>query len=160
MVRAGLIEIEDAVYEKDGEVKRFRKVRLTEAGVAARPMTPLALLIADGIVEEFGGSAGASPQTKQAKPAARNKGAKSETPVVQVKLSTDQETLATRLKEWRAAEAKRLKVPAFVVLHDRTLTALAAARPSTPNQLLAIDGIGAAKVERFGQELLRLCAKS
>ncbi len=32
MVRAGLIEIEEAEYEKDGEVRRFRKVRLTEAG--------------------------------------------------------------------------------------------------------------------------------
>jgi len=160
MVRAGLIEVEEAEFEKDREVIRFRKVRLTDTGLEVRPMTPLALLISDGIVEKFGGSAEASPRTKQAKPAARNKGAKSETPVVQVKLSTDQEQLAARLKEWRAAEAKRLKVPVFVVLHDRTLTALAAARPSTPNQLLAIDGIGAAKVERFGQELLRLCAKS
>ena len=36
MVRAGLIEIEDAEYEKDGEVRRFRKVRLTEAGLEVR----------------------------------------------------------------------------------------------------------------------------
>jgi superfamily II DNA helicase RecQ len=77
-----------------------------------------------------------------------------------VNLTAEQEELATRLKEWRAEEAKRLKVPAFVVLHDRTLIALAAARPATPNQLLAVDGIGAMKVERFGQDLLRLCAKN
>ena len=34
MVRAGLIAIEDAEFEKDGEVRRYRKVRLTEAGLA------------------------------------------------------------------------------------------------------------------------------
>ena len=37
MVRAGLIAIEDAEYEKDGEVRRFRKVRLTDAGLEMRP---------------------------------------------------------------------------------------------------------------------------
>jgi superfamily II DNA helicase RecQ len=66
--------------------------------------------------------------------------------------------LAAKLKEWRAAEANRLGVPAYFVLQDRTLNALAHARPANPNQLLAIDGIGAAKVERFGEELLRLCS--
>jgi len=159
MVRAGLIEIEEAEFEKDREVISFRKVRLTETGLAVRPMTPLALLIGDGIVDEFGGTPETSPRTKQTKKIARNKSAKPETPAAPVRLSSDQEQLAARLREWRAAEAKRLKVPAFVVLHDRTLTAVAAARPATPNQLLAIDGIGAVKVERFGQEILRLCTK-
>ena len=41
MVRAGLIEIEDAEYEKDGEVRRFRKVRLTEAGLEVRASTAM-----------------------------------------------------------------------------------------------------------------------
>jgi superfamily II DNA helicase RecQ len=160
MVRARLIEIEDAVFEKDGEVKRFRKVRLTAAGIEVSPMTALALLIDDGIVEEFGGKAAGPAQTKQAKTGARSSGTKPKTATESSKLTAEQEELVTRLREWRSAEAKRLKVPAFVVLHDRTLIALAAARPATPNQLLAIDGIGAMKVERFGQDLLRLCAKS
>jgi superfamily II DNA helicase RecQ len=72
-------------------------------------------------------------------------------------LTAEGEALAGRIREWRAAEAKRLKVPAYVVLHDRTLSALAEARPRNPNELLRIDGIGPAKVERFGEELLRLC---
>ena len=56
MVRAGLIEMEDAEFEKDGEVMRFRKVRLTEAGLEVRPATPLALLLSDGIVDGLGGT--------------------------------------------------------------------------------------------------------
>jgi len=66
--------------------------------------------------------------------------------------------LAARLREWRGTEAKRLGVPAYVVLHDRTLTALAQARPKNPNDLLEIDGIGPAKVEKFGATILELCA--
>ncbi|MGD0911842.1 MAG: ATP-dependent DNA helicase RecQ [Terracidiphilus sp.] len=159
MARAGLIEIEDAEFEKDRETIRYRKVRLTVAGLEVRPMTPLALLIGDGIAEEFGGKVEPPSRAKKAKSVATNTGTKPET-AAPGNLTSAQEELGARLKQWRAAEAKKLGVPAYVVLHDRTLTALAAARPATPNQLLAINGIGAAKAERFGQELLRLCAES
>jgi superfamily II DNA helicase RecQ len=43
---------------------------------------------------------------------------------------------------------------------DRTLQAVALARPVNPAQLLAIDGIGPAKAERFGEAILKLCADS
>jgi superfamily II DNA helicase RecQ len=69
----------------------------------------------------------------------------------------DGETLQARIKEWRAGEAKRLRVPAYVVLHDRTVTAIALTRPRNPKQLLEIDGIGPAKVEKFGAAILGLC---
>jgi len=157
MVRAGLIEIEEAEFEKDGEMIRFRKVRLTEAGLEVRKATPLALLLSDGIVDEFGGRAAGASQTKKAKPAGAKTARKSEAEPVQ--LSADDEALAARLREWRAAEAKRLRVPAYVVMHDRTLTALAQARPKNPRELLEIDGMGPAKVDRFGEALLGLCAK-
>ena len=151
MVRAGLIEIEEAEFEKDGEVIRFRKLRLTEDGLAVRPITPLALLISDGIVDVFAGR-GAAP-ARGAKPKAASAKKAGAGPV---ELSAERETLAARLREWRAAEAKRLKVPAFVVLHDRTLAALAAARPGNLRELLEIDGVGPAKVERFGDAILEL----
>ena len=46
-----------------------------------------------------------------------------------------------------------------MVMHDRTLTALAQARPANPRELLEIDGMGPAKVDKFGEALLGLCAK-
>jgi len=157
MVRARLIEIEEAEYEKDGEVRRFRKVRLTAAGLEVRPATPLALLMSDGIVEEFNGRAAAPARAKKARPVASKTGMKAETASAPRQLTAEAEALAARLREWRAAEAKRLRVPAYVVMHDRTLQALAQARPGNPNQLLAIDGMGSAKVERFGEAILGLC---
>jgi RecQ family ATP-dependent DNA helicase len=165
MVQAGLIGIEEAEYEKDGEVRRFRKVRLTESGRKLRAGNSVELLISDGIVEEFGG------QAKKAKAAATRKQAEAGsmtgsatrsakaavTTVAAPRLTAEDEALAARIREWRSAEAKRLRVPAYVVLHDRTLTALAQARPRNPRQLLEIDGMGPAKVERFGEVILELC---
>jgi superfamily II DNA helicase RecQ len=43
-------------------------------------------------------------------------------------------------------------------LHDATLNALAARRPSTPHELLAIEGMGPSKVGRFGEAILDLCS--
>ncbi len=158
MTRAGLVEIEEAEFEKNGEVIRFRKVRLTEAGLELRPSSPVELLISDGVAEEFGrDSAPAKKKTVAKARTAKTAGAKpSEAePVI---LSAAGEALAARLKEWRATEAKRLGFPAFMVLNDRTLAAVAQARPANPRQLLEVSGMGPAKVERFGEAILGLCA--
>jgi superfamily II DNA helicase RecQ len=168
MVRAGLIGIEEAEFEKDGEVIRFRKVRLTAAGLELRAAAQVDLLISDGVVEEFAGRLAPLAKKKAAKavPAGPAKaigagvgsvGAHKAVPAEPAQLSAEGEALAGRIRVWRAAEAKRLRVPAYVVLHDRTVQALAEARPGNPRQLLEIDGIGPAKVERFGEAILELC---
>ena len=155
MACAGLIEIEEATFEKNGEVLHFRKVMLTDSGFNVSPTTPLELLIADGIVEEFGTSAAPPRRPKPPKSTARNPAAVEAHPPQPTPAS---EALATQLREWRTAEAKRMGFPAYLVLHERTLQAVAMARPANPAQLLAIDGIGPAKVERFGEAILKLCA--
>ncbi|MGB0063590.1 MAG: ATP-dependent DNA helicase RecQ [Terracidiphilus sp.] len=161
MVRARLIEIEESSFEKNGEVLRFRKVMLTDDGFDAKPSAALELLLSDGIVEEF--DAGTPPRrakeakSKSAKSAAPKLPKPTEAPPL---LTPTSEALAARLREWRTGEAKRLGVPAYVVLHDRTLQAVALVRPESPAQLLGIEGIGAAKVERFGEAILQLCALS
>jgi RecQ family ATP-dependent DNA helicase len=161
MSRAGLIDVENAEFEKDGKLIPYRRISLTEAGEQVRPATPLPLLISDGVVEEFGTSEAAPKQGRKAKSlrvkadsSGPAKGAMAAPP----EWTAEAEALAVRLKEWRAAEAIRLRVPAFVVLHDRTLTEVARSRPVTPNQLLAIAGIGPAKVEKFGAAILEVCA--
>jgi ATP-dependent DNA helicase RecQ len=154
MVRAGLVEIEDAEFEKDGEMIRFRKVRLTEVGLELRRTTPLALLISDGIVGAMSGSAGTASRKHKAAPVKKTMKA---VDVADVQLSSADEALAAKLREWRAAEAKRLQIPPFLVMHDRTLKALAMARPANPRQLLEVNGMGPAKVEKFGAAILGLC---
>ena len=47
-------------------------------------------------------------------------------------------------------------MPAYVILHDKTLRELAAQRPTSIDDLQQISGIGAAKIERYGAALLVL----
>ncbi|WP_242623411.1 ATP-dependent DNA helicase UvrD2 [Pseudonocardia sediminis] len=67
--------------------------------------------------------------------------------------------LLDRLKQWRAGAAKEQSVPAYVVLTDATLTAIAEQRPADPASLVGIPGIGAAKLDRYGEQVLALVAE-
>ena len=65
-------------------------------------------------------------------------------------------TLLERLRAWRSREAREQSVPAYVIFHDATLAAIAAARPRSQMELATISGIGARKLERYGPALLAL----
>lgn len=60
------------------------------------------------------------------------------------------------LREWRTEEAKEQGVPAYVIMHDRTLRELAQLKPATRSELLNVPGIGEAKAERYGSALMRV----
>jgi RecQ family ATP-dependent DNA helicase len=156
MAQGGLIAIEDDEFEKNGERIRFRKVRLTHVGQDRGSAAPQSLLISDGIAEEFRTLTATATRSRQRKPG-NQPAAKAQSDVPAVP-THEMEGLAARLRQWRSAQAKRLGVPAYVVLHDRTLNAVALARPASPAQLVSIDGIGPAKVEKFGADILQLCA--
>jgi ATP-dependent DNA helicase RecQ len=64
------------------------------------------------------------------------------------------ESLFAALRQWRANLARQQGVPAYVILHDRTLRELAALRPATTRDLLQVAGIGEAKAIRYGAALL------
>ncbi|MBL7254970.1 ATP-dependent DNA helicase UvrD2 [Paractinoplanes lichenicola] len=68
------------------------------------------------------------------------------------------EELFERLQQWRAATAKELKVPAYVVFTDATLVAMAERRPGNPAELLAIAGIGPRKLGQYGESVFALVA--
>jgi ATP-dependent DNA helicase RecQ len=63
-----------------------------------------------------------------------------------------------RLKEWRRQEARRQGKPPYVIFHDSTLEALAAAPPRNKAELQQIRGIGPGKLEAYGDALLQLLA--
>jgi DNA helicase-2/ATP-dependent DNA helicase PcrA len=66
------------------------------------------------------------------------------------------EELLTKLRAWRTERARELKVPAYVVFTDATLVAIAEQRPVDPAGLVGISGIGAAKLDKFGDDVLSL----
>lgn len=59
-----------------------------------------------------------------------------------------------RLRAWRAEKAKELDKPAFTILHDSTLVAIAAAQPTQLRQLALLRGIGPTKLEAYGSQIL------
>jgi len=65
-------------------------------------------------------------------------------------------TLFEALRVWRRAEAEERHVPPYVIFSDRTLRELARLRPSTRYELRGIYGIGDAKLEAFGEAVLRV----
>jgi ATP-dependent DNA helicase RecQ len=73
-------------------------------------------------------------------------------------LSTADAALFERLRAWRASVAREHGVPPYVVFHDATLRAIAAARPGSLETLQGISGVGARKLENYGAALVRLVA--
>lgn len=71
-----------------------------------------------------------------------------------VALSHDELRLFEALRTMRRALADKLAVPAYVVFSDDTLQQIAAARPSTPERLLDVRGVGQKKLDQFGAEVL------
>lgn len=66
---------------------------------------------------------------------------------------------AAELRRWRSRRAKELGMPAYRLLPNRTLDALARMRPMTQATLLEVTGIGAARASAHGDELLA-CLRS
>lgn len=68
------------------------------------------------------------------------------------------EALYERLREWRAEQARALGQPAYCVFTDKTLMAIAEQLPGSGGELAAIPGVGARKLDRFGTDVLAICA--
>lgn len=64
------------------------------------------------------------------------------------------------LRQWRKETALEADVPAFVVFTDATLTAIAEARPESLEQLATLPGVGASKLEKYGEAVLAVLVES
>jgi DNA topoisomerase-3 len=138
LVRAGFLRVAGDTFEKEGRTIAFQRAWLTREG---RSVTPAGLEFTLSADDPSGTGAprpGTKRKTERASPA---EGA----------VDAD---LVAELKSWRLGQARREGVPAFRVLHDRTLLAIAAARPRDEGALLAVPGMGPALLRRYGDEIL------
>ena len=124
---------------KGGEIDEERRLLYVGMTRAKRHL----LLTWSGKPSRFLAELGVRAATATAAPAAGSPKPKLEaTPAVQ------------KLKEWRLARARAEEVPAYVVFNDRTLAELLRLHPRTISELAAVPGIGPAKIERYGPDLL------
>ncbi len=70
------------------------------------------------------------------------------------------ERLLERLKAWRLGVARERGVPAYVVFWDRTLEEIASTRPRSESELLEVSGVGPAKLDEYGEDVLELVLAS
>jgi ATP-dependent DNA helicase RecQ len=109
---------------------------------------------------------GALCMTEAARPILRNEQgitlrrdtlvSKSNRPAVRALVSDEDAPLLSALKAKRRALAEAAKVPAYVVFNDRTLIEMAETRPATLDQMARISGVGAKKLERYGDAFLEV----
>jgi ATP-dependent DNA helicase RecQ len=75
-----------------------------------------------------------------------------------IALDDDGQQRYEALKAWRSEVARAHNLPAYVIFHDATLAAIAQAAPHDLESLQGIAGIGAKKLEAYGEEVLRVVA--
>ncbi|CAN7202461.1 DNA helicase RecQ [Acidovorax sp. LjRoot66] len=80
-------------------------------------------------------------------------------PAAAANLGPDAQVRFINLKAWRAEVAKEHNLPAYVIFHDATLAAIAERNPATLEDLQGISGMGAKKLEAYGNEVLRVSAQ-
>ena len=159
MARAGLVQLTDEVFEKNGKQIPYRMACLTEAGYAVDERKPANFAMKETALppekckgKKKGTASEGQKRTSKLKidskqrPAANAKGSE----------GGIEARLEAALRAWRLVEARRRGLPAFRIFTDRTLKALAASPPVTTGGLLAIPGIGLSTVEKYGRDICRV----
>ncbi|MFE2214743.1 ATP-dependent DNA helicase UvrD2 [Streptomyces canus] len=118
-----------------------------------------------GVERGFTSPVGAAPRRTQRTPARCRVCGRTLTDAGEMKLmrcedcpSDMDEGLYERLREWRAVQAQRSGQPAFCVFTDKTLMAIAEAVPDDEHELARIPGVGMRKLNRYGADVLTICA--
>jgi len=143
LVRAGLATIRADVFEKDGKSIPFQRLTRTSLGEIADARKLAALQVPVKLK-----ASGKKPRSrrKSKKPSRKRAAA----------ASPRSSKLDAVLRTWRTDEATRKRVPAFRIMTNKVLAAIAAARPEDEAALLAVHGVGPSLVTKHGVKILRL----
>nr|MBX2816197.1 HRDC domain-containing protein [Saprospiraceae bacterium] len=68
--------------------------------------------------------------------------------------------LLEKLRKWRSNLARVQGVPAYVILYNKSIDQIASMKPNSKQQLLSVEGIGQAKLEKYGDQILSMIKES
>ena len=68
--------------------------------------------------------------------------------------------LVQALVDWRREKYQKDNVPAYIILHQKTLLAIADLAPTTREELLCVKGFGKSKCDKYGDEILEVVRKT
>ena len=145
LVRAGLLQQSTDSFEKEGRVITFQRLTLTPEGRGTRDLTGVELWlntpsVAAGVVKRR----------------ARRKTAPEPLSRVSGEVS---EACYEALRDWRVRVSKSRRCPPFRIASNATLRAISRAVPTTREELLDVKGMGPARTEEFGEELLAIVVR-
>ncbi|RMH19187.1 MAG: ATP-dependent DNA helicase RecQ [Acidobacteria bacterium] len=146
LVRAGLAEVREDSFHKGGREIHFRRASLSAAGYRSGPEELAAVRL------EVPPAAAAKRKTRRRRTKRR--------PADEPALEAADPQLVDALKAWRLKEAHRRRIPAFRIMPDRTLLGIAAARPRSEAQLLAVKGMGPTLVKKYGRPLIDIVGRA
>jgi ATP-dependent DNA helicase RecQ len=126
--------VEDGYLHRDLD-HEFKLIRLTRQGAAAETAD---LTSYDEVPVRTGTSQVAAEQSSEEG------------------LSPVDDALLRRLQDWRRERGGRDAVPAYVVAPNATLTEIAQRSPATLDELVEIKGLGPARIEKYGDEILAI----
>ena len=157
MARSGLVRLVDSVFEKDGKSIPFRKASLTRDAESVDEHAPLELSIREAAMAmgKKGRRKKAAVVAKKASKKQRARESVNKPAEVEAPPRPDSKA-ASMLKEWRRRHAKKLGVPAFRIMSDRVLMAIAEKQPRSAAELLAIPGFGIKAMEKYGAQIYRI----
>jgi DNA topoisomerase-3 len=138
MARAKAVRLSEDQFEKDGKTIHFQRAHLM-------PKAHAQLSSVDFVFDEE-------------KAPSKKKGKKHKLKAAATAADVDPKAVET-LRTWRRELAKQLHVPAFHIMSDRVMLAIAAKRPGTMEALGGISGVGPKMLERYGKALLKLMKK-
>ena len=150
LVRAGVARLHDDSFVKDGAVIAFQRVYLTGPANRESGDVGLRFMMSDS------GRKQRVPRKKK-RERARSGDASPQAPGPEP--SAGSQALFEALRTWRLAEARKTGVPAFRILHDRTLLGVATETPQNEAALLRVAGIGPGLARRYGTALLDIVAR-
>jgi len=144
LARAGLISIaNDTFRNPEGRDITYKKAAITHEGREPDDATLDTVWIRGSIAAPAKKSSGKS---RSSAPAAEKQ-----------PLNPQAEQLFEQLRAWRTEQARPTKTPAFMILSDAVMRAVANANPQNLASLNAVSGMGPAKVDRFGAAILAVC---
>ncbi|MBL8920198.1 MAG: DNA topoisomerase 3 [Myxococcaceae bacterium] len=146
LARAGQLRLEDAVFEKDGQSIPYQRLYLVGDADPKRALLPP--------------KSRPPPERQASQKRRRRQKRAARTPAVELPSTGASANLVEALRAWRLAEARRRRVPAFRVLTNRALVAIAEARPTSQQALLQVKGLGPKVREAWGDQLIAVCSRS
>ena len=147
LARAGLVNlVNDTFRNPEGRDITYKKASITHEGREPDDATLDTVWIRGSLADASSIKKKSSSKSRGTTP-----------PVEKQPLNPEAEQLFEKLRSWRTEVAKPTKTPAFMILADAVMRAIANHGPKNLSDLNAISGMGPAKVDRYGAAILAVC---